>query len=193
MAYFRLQSKTTINTQAIHVNSMAWQPGQGGLLALATNNGGRLVRTGLVRNDSMKFGAGMGWMKELAWSPAGDLLATVGYHYRVIIWNSNGTFNQELQLPPMEMYSSLIDAPKFNKDGSFIVVSYMNYQTQPYHRQFHKFDISAGALQQSFQISVPIYSPTPVWKDDLEVFCEGLINTINLDSRIARSCECIGV
>jgi len=138
---------------------------------------------GLSKKECVEFGTGMAKMMSLAWSPVGDLLATVGWSgEQVVLWNSNGTFNKELHVMAMDLID--YDEPKFSNDGSFIVVSYVFYMAPTTYRQFDVFDTSTGDVLQWFQVFLPIFEfqvcQKMAWKDELEVICPGLDNTFSL-------------
>ena len=103
-------------------------------------------------------------MSYLTWSPAGDLLATMGAE--AVIWNSNGI--RLATLEPEDPMDYLWPPMKFNGSGKLLVVA----NNSEHHNGFNVFDMLTGHCLQFVETNVyPLLIDCPiVWKNELEFF-----------------------
>lgn len=183
MVYCKLPAQAAIKTDispAIDVRQVAWQPGHGGVLALSTNRGGKIVKLEEDKAESVEFGTDMAKMTFLAWSPDGDLLATIGEQN--VIWNLSGIKVATLQdsMTPLPEWGS---KPHFNNSGRLVLVVRVHLHDMS-QRYFDIFDSLSGIIQQTFDSGLFIEEFRSfheiAWKHEQEFFARGAGQTINL-------------
>jgi len=151
----------SISSPPTRVRHMAWQPGKTGVVACATSAGGKIIDMEQVETPVIQFAADAD-MEYLTWSPAGNLLATMGDpEGDVSLWNSNGTKEATLLNAGPDDYLSL--PLKFSPSGGKIVFGRNN--------GFEVFDVHTGQNLQFVENLDRGGFPYPlVWKDELEFF-----------------------
>ena len=156
----------SISSPPTKVRHMAWQPGETGVVACATSAGGRIIDMEQSETPVIQFAADVD-IKYIAWSPTGNLLATLGKHsedraQEASIWSSNGT--KIATLLNLDYLNNILGPPlKFNPSGGMIVLGR--------NHGFEVFEVHTGNSLQFVRNGYRPEIPHPlVWKNEMEFF-----------------------